>query len=59
MNRILEGLGVFYHMDNVLVYGANQAEHNARLQAVMKRLEAAGVTQLRSASLGELNFLDT
>ncbi len=45
MNMILEGLnGVLCHMDDVLVYGANQTEHDARLRDVMKRLEAAGVT---------------
>ena len=45
MNMILEGLdGVLCHMDDVLVYGANQAEHESRLRDVMKRLEAAGVT---------------
>ena len=32
MSLILEGLdGVLYHMDDVLVYGANKAEHDARL----------------------------
>ena len=31
-------------MDDILVYGANQAEHDACLRAVMERLEAAVVT---------------
>ena len=45
INVILEGLGgVLCHMDDVLVYGTNQIEHDARLRAVMKRLEAAGKT---------------
>ena len=45
MNLILEGLeGTLCYMDDVLVYGATRAEHDARLEAVMKRLEAAGVT---------------
>ena len=45
INVILEGLGgVLCHMDDVLVYGTNQMEHDARLRAVMKRLETAGVT---------------
>ena len=46
INVILEGL---YrrnplHMDDVLVYGTNQMEYDVRLQAVMKRLEAAAAT---------------
>ena len=45
MNLILEGLeGTLCHIDDVLVYGATRAEHDARLEAVIKRLEAAGVT---------------
>ena len=31
-------------MDDVLVYGANQAEHDTYLRTVMKRLEVTGVT---------------
>jgi len=45
MNKILEGLeGVVCHMDDVLIYGANKAEHNTRLKAVLERLQAAGIT---------------
>ena len=45
MNLNLEGLeGTLCHMDDVLVHGADRAEHDARLKAVMKRLEDAGVT---------------
>ena len=45
-------------MDNALVYGANEVQHNADLQAVMNRLEAAGVTTKTSASLGKtVNYL--
>ena len=44
MNQILEGLeGVLCLMDDVLIYGSDEAQHNARLTAVLKRLEAAGV----------------
>ena len=31
-------------MDDVLIFASNQAQHDARLSAVLKRLEAAGVT---------------
>ena len=31
-------------MDDVLVFGRDQAEHDARLTAVLKRIESAGVT---------------
>ena len=45
MNRILEGLdGNLCHMDNVLIYGADKAEHDSRLRAVLERLQTAGVT---------------
>ena len=45
MNRILEGLDrVLCHMDDVLVHGADKAEHDVRLTVVLKRIEAAGVT---------------
>ena len=45
MNKILDGLdGVLCHMDDVLVFGATQAEHDRQLQAVLKRLKEAGIT---------------
>ena len=45
MNRILEGLeGNLCHMDDVLIYGADKAEHNSRLTAVLERLQTAEVT---------------
>ena len=45
MNRILEGLeGNLCHMDDVLIYGADQAEHDSRLRTVLERLQTAGVT---------------
>ena len=45
MNQILEGLeGMLCQMDDVLTFGSNKAQHDARLTAVLKRLEAAGVT---------------
>ncbi|KAI4881647.1 hypothetical protein NFI96_006235, partial [Prochilodus magdalenae] len=48
MSRILEGLdGVVCQMDDVLVFGDTQAQHDTRLSAVLERLQEAGVT-LRS-----------
>ena len=45
MSQILTGLkGVICHIDDVLIFGANQAEHDARLCAVLDRLEKSGVT---------------
>ena len=31
-------------MDDVLIWGANQAEHDTNLLETLKKLEAAGVT---------------
>lgn len=45
MNLILEGLPGFVGLINdILVHGQNQAEHDARLAAVLKRLAEHGVT---------------
>jgi len=45
MNTILSGLnGVLCWMDDVLVFGGDQKEHDTRLKAVLGRLESAGVT---------------
>ena len=45
MSRILEGLeGVLCLMDDVLVFGRDKEEHRRRLMAVLKKIEAAGVT---------------
>ena len=42
---MLEGLpGVECRMDDIIVYGANQAEHDERLEAVLVRLQEANVT---------------
>ena len=38
--RIVEGAIV--HVDHVLVYGKTQEEHDARLHAVLKKIESAG-----------------
>ena len=45
MCQILEGLdGVECNIDDVLVHGATQEEHDRRLEAVLQRLGNANVT---------------
>ena len=45
MNTILDGLdGVVCMMDDVLIFGRDEKQHNEHLQAVFKRLEQANVT---------------
>lgn len=45
MTQLLDGLeGVFCHMDDVLILGRTQQEHDERLQATLNRLQHNGVT---------------
>ena len=45
MSNLLDGLpGVLCLMDDVLVFGRDRAEHDERLMAALRRIEAAGVT---------------
>ena len=45
MSAILEGLdGVLCQMDDVLIFGSNNEEHDSRLTAALKRIQSAGVT---------------
>ena len=45
INQVLEGLsGVLCLMDDVLVFGETQDEHDRRLKQVMEKLESTGVT---------------
>ena len=45
MSKVLEGLdGVVCQVDDVLVFGKDQAEHDARVIAALERIEKAGVT---------------
>ena len=45
MSAILSGLeGVVCQMDDVLVFGRDQTEHDTRLTAILKRIESAGAT---------------
>ena len=45
MNEILSGLpGALCLIDDILIYGSTQAEHDKNLQAVLERIQSAGVT---------------
>ena len=45
MAEVIEGLdGVVCHIDDLLVWGKDQEQHDARLHALLKKLEQAGVT---------------
>ena len=45
MSAVLSGLpGVLCQMDDILIFGRDTAEHNQRVEAVLKRIEGAGVT---------------
>ena len=45
MSRIVSGLAVVVcQMDDVLIFGCNRAEHDARLEAALTRIKAAGIT---------------
>nr|XP_037275468.1 uncharacterized protein LOC119168167 [Rhipicephalus microplus] len=45
MSRILEGLeGCVNVVDDILVFGRSRSEHDSRLQAVLRKLEQAGIT---------------
>ena len=45
MAKILEGLeGVVCMMDDILVVGSTEKEHNKRLRGVLERMEEAGMT---------------
>ena len=45
MNEILQGLpGMLCHVEDILVTGKGKKEHDSLLHAVLKKLEAAGVT---------------
>ncbi|XP_049275476.1 uncharacterized protein K02A2.6-like [Rhipicephalus sanguineus] len=45
MGQVLCGQeGVVCHMDDVLIWGATQAQHDERLRAVMDRLRTSGIT---------------
>ena len=63
MSQVLAGLeGNVCMVDDVLVYGTTQAEHDKNLAAVLKRIEEAGITLNRekcsfSKSIRSVKFL--
>ena len=59
MSRILQGLpGVLCQMDDVLVYGKDKDEHDVRLEAVLLRIQEAGVTlNIENCKFGKLELL--
>lgn len=61
MMETLQGLeGVEIFMDDILVYGATEKEHDCRLEKVMQRIEAAGLKLNRekcSIRRSQLRFL--
>ena len=61
MSAILSGLdGFVCQMDDVLVFGKDQEEHDSRIRAVLKRIESAGATlnpEKCEFSRTELKFL--
>ena len=61
MSAILSGLdGFVCQMDDVLVFGKDQEEHDSRIRAVLKRIESAGATlnpEKCEFSCTELKFL--
>ena len=40
----LEDLDVIVHIDDILIHGRNEEEHDARVRKVLKWLQEAGVT---------------
>lgn len=45
MSMIIDGLqGVVCHMDDVLIWGRDQREHDTRLHTILDELQEAGVT---------------
>ena len=56
MSTMLEGLqGVLCLMDDVLVYGRDQEDHDKKLEAVFQRIQSAGVTLQTNASFPKIN----
>ena len=58
MNEVLHGFpGVLCHVDDVLVYGKDAAEHETRLHATLKRIKEAGIPLLTPCGIcGQLLF---
>ena len=61
MSHILEGIeGVVCQIDDILVFGKDQDQHDTRLMAVLKRVQSAGVTLNKDKcnfSMSQVQFL--
>uniref|UniRef100_A0A8C6PAY8 Gypsy retrotransposon integrase-like protein 1 n=1 Tax=Nothobranchius furzeri TaxID=105023 RepID=A0A8C6PAY8_NOTFU len=61
VTEVTEGLeGVVCHIDDVLVWGRTQEEHDARLHAVLEKIQKAGITlntDKCDLSRSEMSFL--
>ena len=58
MGEILNNLpGVVCHVDDVLVSGKDQKEHDNRLHAVLKKIQAAGITLNKEKCHPRITFL--
>ena len=45
MSEVLQGLeGTLYLIDDILVYGKSQEEHDKRLTTALQRIAKAGIT---------------
>ena len=57
MNELLYGLdGVFTYMDDILIYGKDKAEHDERLNKVLKVLASAGLILNRPSSDNRISW---
>ena len=48
INEALLGPGVLCHVDDILMYRKDQTEHEARLHATLKKMQAAVITLYES-----------
>ena len=59
MSKILEGIdGVVCQVDDVLIYGKTDEEHDARLEQALKRIEEAGTTLNREKCVFNTDTVD-
>ena len=58
ISTVFDGLvGVLCLMDNILIFGKDQKEHDIRLNAALERIQAAGVTLNKGFNKTPLTFL--
>lgn len=57
MQELLKGLdGVIRHMDDILIHGETQKEHNNRLFVVQNRLKSEGLVLNKKKSANKVKF---